>query len=44
MDEILIVNNFINNKYVSTESYIDSFNPTNAKLISKIANFFFIQE
>jgi aminomuconate-semialdehyde/2-hydroxymuconate-6-semialdehyde dehydrogenase len=38
MDEILIVNNFINNKYVSTESYIDSFNPTNGKLISKIAN------
>ena len=33
---LLRIQNFINNNFVASESYIDSYNPTNGKLISKI--------
>lgn len=36
--KVLYLKNFINNNYFATESYIDSFNPTNGKLIAKVPN------
>jgi acyl-CoA reductase-like NAD-dependent aldehyde dehydrogenase len=33
---VIQINNFINNKYVSTENHIDGFNPSNGEIICKI--------
>jgi acyl-CoA reductase-like NAD-dependent aldehyde dehydrogenase len=37
-DSVLRLRNFINNQYVDTDSYVDSYNPSNGKLLAKIPN------
>ncbi len=35
-EKVLQLRNFINNTFVSTDEYIDSFNPSTGKLLAKI--------